>query len=131
GFFIPATLGRFKKLVQVFKGDVVGDTVEDWRFTESNQTFRRVVYRAEMQPDQWPKYKYLLLEIWNPSHPFLLEAVEAERHKCRGQVFSALYASYRTTYCREQRKLEDELSKDELDAVFAQAFDAYNGLLRN
>ena len=115
----------------MFTGEVVGDTASEWKISQSNQTFRSVVYRGEMQPDQWPKYKYLLMEIWKPSHQALKTEVEVERKRCRGEVFSALHNSYLTAYCRENRKLEDQLDRTEQTQIFNQAFDAYNGLLRN
>jgi DNA-sulfur modification-associated len=107
-FFVPKSVPKLKSMIQVFTGDVVGATAEEWRFSQSNQTFRNVVFRSEMQPDQWPKYRYLLLELWNPSHDALRMVVEEERLKCRDEVFSALYDHYRTTYCRDNRKLEDQ-----------------------
>lgn len=130
-FFIPKSVAQLKRMIRVFTGEVVGDAVGEWKVTPSNQTFRNVVYRGEMQPDQWPKYKYLLLETWDPSHPTLKAVVEEERTKCRGEVFSGLYNAYKTSYCREHRKLEDDLKKTELAQIFGQAFSAYSGLLKN
>jgi hypothetical protein len=83
-----------------------------------------------MQPDQWPKYKYLLLELWKPSNPTLLEAVLAERTKCRSEVVSALHKFYLTDFCRETQKLEDNLNHDEREQVIEKTMTAYNGLLR-
>jgi len=130
-FFIPRSVARLKKLIQVFHGEVSGDKVEDWRFVPNNRTFRSVVYRAEMQPDQWPKYKYLMVELWRPSSPALQETVKAEREKCRAEVFSALHDHFRTDYCRNQGKLEEQLTPQELAQIFEQALDAYAGLLQN
>ena len=129
-FFVPRSPTQLKRLIRVFTGEVADDK-EVWAVRPSNQTFRSVVYRAEMQPDQWPKYRYLLLEIWHPTHPALQSVLGEERSECRAEVFAALHDHYETAFCRENQKAKDELSKDERKAIFAQAFDTYAGLIRN
>jgi hypothetical protein len=110
-FFVPKTPSHLKRLLRVFSHEVTDDDI--WVIRPSNQTFRNVVYRAEMQPDQWPKYRYLILEIWKPTHPALEAVVSNERTECRAEVFSALYDHYETAFCRDHQKLKDELTKDE------------------
>lgn len=127
-FFVPRTFHQLSRLIHVLSGEPRSD---DWRISQTNYTFRNVVYRGEMQPDQWPKYKYILIELWKPSHPVLRSCVEAERDNCRRQVFSALHEHYRTNYCSDNRKLDDELTAEEKREIFEKAYDAYNGLLRN
>jgi predicted N-acyltransferase len=61
-----------------------------------------------MQPDQWPKYKYLLLEIWRSANEKVDEAIRRERELCRDQIFSSLHDSYMEEYqVRELKRLED------------------------
>ncbi len=129
-FFVPRSIPQLKKVIRVFSGELADDK-ELWAIRPSNQTFRNVVYRAEMQPDQWPKYRYLLLEIWQPAHPALAQVVADERAECRAEVFSALHDHYETGYCRENAKLKDELTRQERTDIFNQTFEPYNGLLRN
>jgi hypothetical protein len=129
-FFVPRSPAQLKRLIRVFTGEVADDK-EVWAVRPSNQTFRSVVYRAEMQPDQWPKYRYLLLEIWHPTHPALQAILGEERSECRAEVFAALHDHYETAFCRENQKAKDELSKDERKGIFTQAFDTYAGLIRN
>ncbi|MDF2381827.1 hypothetical protein JMG10_10150 [Nostoc ellipsosporum NOK] len=129
-FFVPRSIPQFKKVIRVFSGEVTDDK-ELWAVRPSNQTFRNVVFRAEMQPDQWPKYRYLLLEIWKPTHPALARVLAEELVECRAEVFSALHDHYETGFCREHAKLKDELTPQERRDIFSQAFDPYNGFLRN
>lgn len=129
-FFIPSTPAHLKRLIRVFNGDVADDK-DVWAVRPSAQTFREVVYRAEMQPDQWPKYRYLMLEVWRPSHPVLLAVVSEERVECRAEVFAALHDHYETSFCRENQKAKDELSKEERKSIFNQAFETYSGLIKN
>lgn len=128
-FFVPKTSSQFKKLVRVFTGEISGE-ISDWTIIPTNQTFKEVVYRGEMQPDQWTKYKYLFLEIWQPTHEGLKGTVIRERHKCRQQIFSALYNTYKASYCKNSSKLEDSLDKVELADIFNRSFNAYAELLK-
>ena len=50
-FFIPKTIAQFKRLIRIFTGEINENATNKWqKFTPSNQTFRSVVYQAEMQP---------------------------------------------------------------------------------
>ncbi|HYC06241.1 MAG TPA: DNA sulfur modification protein DndB [Azospirillaceae bacterium] len=129
--FIPKTIPHLKRLLRVFKGEVNGDRPAEWRISKSNQTFRSVVHRAEMQPDQWPKYKYLLTEIWEPEHPVLANSLVEVRTTCRQAVFSSLHENYKANYCKEHRRLDDQLSEEERRQIFEQAYTAYAGFLSN
>ena len=130
-FFVPSTVARLKKVIRLFSGEPVGDTVAEWRITPSNQTFRSVVYRGEMQPDQWPKYRYLFMEIWKPSHASLADAVNQDRELCRSQLFASLNHHNKNLYCRENQKPEEALLKDELKEIFGRSLEAYNGMLKS
>lgn len=129
-FFVPTTSAIFKKIVKIFSGDIDGD-ISNWKILKTNHTFRHVVYRGEMQPDQWPKYKYLILEIWHPINVDLKEAVVNERNKCRNQIFKSLYNSFREKYCQDQKKHEQDLTKDEIDNIFSSTYSAYHALIKN
>ncbi len=128
-FFVPKSSAHLRKLFQTFTGELNGE-ISDWKVVESNQTFREVVYRGEMQPEQWTKYKYLFLEIWKPENVTLARVIHQEQQKCREQVFSALYNSYKSTYCKQNTKLEENLEKEERVQIFRQVFSAYSGLLK-
>lgn len=130
-FFAPTTILQLKKLLQVFYGEITGESPGDWRVAPSNQTFRSVVYRGEMQPDQWPKYKYLLLELWRPTDQGLADSVKGELARCRNEVFRDLYQSNQAAYLQEHRKLEEEITPDERTQIFDRSLNAYTGLLRN
>lgn len=128
-FFVPTRSSHFKRLVRLFLGEFEG-SMSDWRIAPSLHTFRAVVYRGEMQPDQWPKYKYLLLEIWRPGDETLAKLVLDERNKCRHQIFSSLYEEYRTSYAREHMKHEDALESEERKQIFNDSYSAFVGFLK-
>jgi hypothetical protein len=129
-FFTPNTSAQFKKIVSIFTGKIVGD-IANWQITPTNQTFRNIVHRGEMQPDQWTKYKYLILEIWHPTNELLSTSLNEEREKCREQIFSVLYNLYKSEYCKENSRLENQLDENEKNTIFDKSLTAYNGLLKN
>ena len=62
-FFKPTSFEKFRSLISLFFGEATGDDTKSLSIIEgSRNTFRSVVYPGEMAPDEWPKYKYLLLE---------------------------------------------------------------------
>lgn len=130
GFFVPRSAAHFKRLVSVFAGDLTGDP-QEWIFTKTRYTFRELVYRGEMQPDQWPKYRYLILELWKPSDPALSARVILQRNLCRGQIFNSLYLHLKDEYLVAQGVREDDLTQARRDKLFKEAFDAHTTLLKH
>ena len=128
-FFIPTSVPQFKKLVSLFAGEFERE-ISDGKLASSRRTFRSVVYRGEMQPDQWPKYKYLLLEIWKPDSPDFAITISGERTKCRHQIFKSLYEHYRANYAKEHMKPEDDLEKPEQQKIFNETYASFEGFLK-
>lgn len=130
GFFSPNTSREFKRLVEVFQDTLEGE-IRDWKITPSNSTFRRVVYRGEMQPAQWPKYKYLLLEIWRASGSELEAPLKAEREKSRRQVFTSLEQEYQKDFLNRNLKREENLTSADRSEITNGAYEAFKKFLRN
>lgn len=128
-YFVPTTLRKFKKLVGVFVGDFEGE-ISEWKVIPSPHTFRAIAYRGEMQPDQWPKYKFLLHEIWSPTDKHLSDVVEKEREKSRIQIFTSLYEHNKTDYARQNAKHEDTLDAPEKKQVFDTSYKAFSDFLK-
>lgn len=129
-FFAPTKSSDVRRLVEVFAGTLDGE-IRDWKIAPSASTFRRVVYRGEMQPDQWPKYKYLLLEIWRAEGTELAESLQQERDKCRRQIFNSLVEDYRKEFLEQNFKREDDLTTHDLTQITNAAYEAFRIFLRN
>lgn len=130
-FFVPATLARLKNLVRVFFYDLEGERAEDWKSIPSGDTFGAVVFRGEMKPDEWPKYRYMLLELWRPSDPIVEEVRKAERDLCRRQTFESLHSRRGRELCVELGKNEQDLTEEEWKGLFDRTYKAFDGFLRN
>lgn len=128
-FFIPSTASQFRRLVRLFYGEIEGE-ISEWKIGGQRHTFRQIVYRGEMQPDQWPKYKYLLLEIWRPECEALRASLELERTKCRAQIFEGLHQVYLKDYLNSNMKHPDDLERDDHQTIFENAADAFSAFLK-
>lgn len=131
GFFVPTTIHRLKNLLKVFFNDVEGERAEDWKPVPTGDTFGTVVFRGEMRPDEWPKYRYMLLELWRPTDVLIEEVRKAERDLCRRQAFESLHNRRAREACVELRKNEKDLTSDEWKEIFDWTFRAFDGFLRN
>lgn len=130
-FFKPTTAVRCRDLLSVFDLDLEGERVDEWKVSGAECSFRQVVARGEMKPDEWPKYRYLLLELWSSAAGEVKAARDKELLTCRVQVFSALYKRNMDEKCSELSKKIDDLSPVEVGAVASRTFSAINGLLSN
>jgi hypothetical protein len=129
-FFLPSKSSDVRRLIEVFAGTLDGE-IRDWKITPSVSTFRRVVYRGEMQPEQWPKYKYLLLEIWRAEGTEMATTLRHERDKCRNQIFHSINEEYRKEFLEQHLKREEDLSVQDRAAITDSAYNAFRGFLKN
>ncbi|UOM36712.1 DNA sulfur modification protein DndB [Acuticoccus sp. I52.16.1] len=129
-FFSPSKASDVRRLIEVFVGTPEGE-IRDWKVGPSASTFRRVVYRGEMQPDQWPKYKYLLLEIWRAEGSELADSLRQERVKCRNQIFNSLLDEYRKDFLERKLMREENLTPQDRAEIADSAYESFRNFLKN
>lgn len=128
--FCPNSVSMFRHLVGVFDGKL--DKLDNvWKIATSNSTFRKVVYPDEMKPDQWPKYRYLMLELWLPLDEGLRASRNEELDRCRQQVLLAHMSRTRDEYLRMEQKFEDALTTADNKDIFQIAVKRYRDLLKH
>jgi hypothetical protein len=131
GFFRPRSPSRLRGLVGAMFYAVKGSRPAEWEQVQSASTFGKVVSRNEMKPDDWPKYRYLLLEIWNSQIPAIAAVRNDELETCRREVVRSLHDQYLDRICEDLGKTVKDLSAGERGGVFDGAFEAFDGFLRN
>ncbi|WP_324288926.1 hypothetical protein [Pseudomonas sp. SL4(2022)] len=100
-FFTPIKDADVTRLADVFMGKLI---LQDGVLTlaPTNTSFRDIVHPGlEMQPDEWPRYRYLILEIWRPADKILAEKLSSERELLRAQIQELQY-----------RRLEEQRLKE-------------------
>lgn len=130
-FFRPSNKKGLERLLGVFQGEVVPTSDDPWRTIPSDKTFRKVVFTGEMQPDQWPKLRYLMLELWEPGGTSLASQVVTEVQVCRQQIIEQLFARARAQEASARGVPEDDLSTTDLEALADGCVEALTHLVSN
>ncbi|KPX43412.1 Uncharacterized protein ALO68_04085 [Pseudomonas syringae pv. helianthi] len=90
-FFTPVKDPDVTRMADIFMGKL---TVLDGVVTiaPTNTGFKDIVHPGlEMQPDEWPRYRYLIVEIWRPTDKILAEKLSSEREVLRSQINELQY----------------------------------------
>jgi hypothetical protein len=127
GLLRPKNVSELKALMHTFEGELVVEP--EVKLTIGGPTFRQVVIPTEMQPAEWPKYRYLLLELWKPAAPELQKVVDVDRASARTDVAQALYRRRLKAYCEENRIDEADLTKGVKSEIMAKAKSMYEEFL--
>jgi hypothetical protein len=123
----PKSIPDLKNLMRVFEGELVCEP--EVKLTTGGPTFRQVVLHGELQPAEWPKYRYLLLELWEPSVPELKLQIDADRAKARAAVAQSLFRRRLLEHCVENRIDEANLAKEAKAEILAKAKAMYEEFL--
>lgn len=108
----PKNINCLKALLQTFEGGLeISDT--QIKIVPGAPTFREVVLPGELQPAEWPKYRYLLLEVWKSTTVELQNFIDEDTQHCRASVAKSLYARKINDYCKEKRIDEAGLNNEE------------------
>lgn len=108
--FNPTNIKTLKSLLQTFEGQL--DLENGAKFVPGGPTFRQVVLPGELQPAEWPKYRYLLLELWNSSSEEMQKLIETDRAAGRAAIARALYKRRLNIYCDDNRVAEVDVPRD-------------------
>ena len=131
-FFTVESFDDFKKLIELFIGSTQGDTASNLTkpIAGSELTFKNILSPSEMKPDSWPRYRYLLLELWVPSNDDnLKEYIESELVKCRSEVFHGLFSRNKKEFSKSTTIPLDKLSVDDVKKIHQTTFDQYANFL--
>lgn len=123
----PKSIPDLKALMHTFEGELVVDP--EVKLTPGGPTFRQVVLPGELQPAEWPKYRYLILELWKPSSPWLEVILDADRTRGRAAVAQSLYRRRLAAHCEENRIDEASLPKTEKAEILAKSKSMYDEFL--
>jgi hypothetical protein len=128
GLLRPRNISDLKNLMHTFEGELVVEP--EVKLTSGGPTFRQVVLPGELQPAEWPKYRYLLLELWKPAAPELQAVVNTDRLNARTAVAQSLYRRRLAIHCEEHRIDEADLTKEVKAEILTKAKSMYEGFLK-
>ena len=127
GLLRPKNINNLKALMHTFEGALVIEP--EIKLTNGGPTFRNVVLPGELQPAEWPKYRYLLLELWKPTTAELKAVVDGDRIRARSAVARALYRRRLASYCEDNRIDEISLTLEVKAEILAKAQAMYEEFL--
>ena len=112
GFFGPKTDADAKRLISAFVGSV-GGTFGASNMTVSANAFnlRSIIVPGELKPDEWPRFRYVFLELWRPSEARLANLIKGYRVQSRQEVLNAFYRLKVKIYCKEKGIEENRISE--------------------
>lgn len=108
-------------LLKVFAGEVSPTGEDPWRIIATERTFRKVVFPGEMQPDQWPKIRYLLLELWKPKNQEMQKHISSLVVLCRKQIFIGLFERLKNQLASSLNLPVDELAEADVHQTAKEA----------
>jgi hypothetical protein len=112
GFFAPKTDANVKRLLHVFVGSVNGTFgASNMTVVPSASSLRSIVIPVELKPDEWPRFRYIFLELWRPMDTRLAELIQGYRTESRQDVLNAFYRQKVKIYCKEKSIDEKQLSE--------------------
>jgi hypothetical protein len=127
--FEPKTQNDLNRFMQSFEGRL--EMEPDIRVVQGGPTFRTVVLPGEMQPAEWPKYRYVFLELWTPTQSELGDLVETDRNACRRSVAKGLLARRLRSYCDDNAVPLDGVTKATIDDLTSKSKTDYETFLSN
>jgi hypothetical protein len=128
--FAPTTLSRLRSLIRAFHFGVEGDSPAEWTKVPTNARFHGVVTQQEMKPDDWPKYQYILLEIWASENADIEVVRKDLRDHCRKQVFRRLHDYLESQFCEREKVVRASLNASQRSDVFKNTFDVFDEFLK-
>ena len=63
---------------------------------------RSIVIPGELKPDEWPRFRYIFLELWRPADERLAALTQRYRLESRLDVLKAFYRQKIKIYCKEK-----------------------------
>jgi len=101
-FFKPSTEAGVKRVLLTLAGSVSGSFgSESMKITDSEYTLRKIVIQRELKPEEWTKFRYILLELWKSQDGKLQGLVDSDVAACRVDVLKALYLRDLDRHCKE------------------------------
>ena len=124
--FAPASPKDLQRLIQVFEGKLEFEPRIELVVAPA---FRGIVLPGELQPAEWPKFRYLLIELWTSSSEKIQTLIDADRVSGRKQVASSLYTRRLRSYCEDRGIAPAALSIEVRKEIASDAKSSYENFL--
>lgn len=129
-FFNPSKEEELFRLLSTFSGKVSGELGDgSFKVVRNNNNLRGILFRGtELKPDEWDKFRYMLLEIWKKhktENEALKELLEQYVQKCRIEVLQAFGSRQMNHYCQEKGIEVTEVPTEEKERLKKECLELY------
>lgn len=128
--FKPTSFGQFAALSAAFI-DGLREHEGSLERVPTAARFSDIVISGEMKPDEWPKYRYLLLELWQPNDAALKKIIDDDLLVCRASIMKAAFRRELHRYCEDHQVQEQDVGAVDRLGVLESVVKSYEQLLRN
>ena len=131
-WFLVKNDSDFKKIIDTFAGKINGSITKDnLKFSENKFTLRKIVIPGELKPDEWTKFRYIILELWRTSNPSLDSIIKSNRDKCRKDVINNFYMQQLRDHCSEHGADPTSVKSSIKEKIKNESVDRYWNALKN
>ena len=106
-FFLPKKLEGLANLVAVFHGELRSDGT----LIATNFNLKKILLPTELRPDEWPKFRAMLCELWRPDHPEAAALLEVHRGVVRRQAVSHYIEREVKEFCKDKAIRPGDMSE--------------------
>jgi hypothetical protein len=128
--FAPQADADVKRLLSVFAGSVSGTFgAANMIVSPSATNLRSIVIPGELKPDEWPRFRYIFLELWRPADERLSALTQKYRLESRLDVLKAFYRQKIKIHCKEKGIDEKQISESVENRLKKEARTQFEGAL--
>lgn len=112
-FFVPRKLAGLSRLIAVFFGELR----QDGALIATNFNLKKLLIPTELKPDEWPKFRAILQELWRPQHPEAASLLDAHRELARRRALESIIRREVGDFCRDKAIRENDLGKADRESI--------------
>ncbi|MBA4026703.1 MAG: hypothetical protein C0473_00525 [Cyanobacteria bacterium DS3.002] len=129
-FFRATTEAELHRILSGFQGKVIGELSDgSLRVNKTNSNIRSLAFQSlEQKPDEWPKWRYIILEIWKrqkTNNSALAELLSRYVDKCRAEMLKTYVGRETTLFCRNLGIAPSDLDKTKRNEIARTCLENY------
>jgi hypothetical protein len=129
-FFYPKSDAEAKRLLSTFLGVISGSFgTAGMKITESDSILRRIVISGELNPNEWPRFRYIFLELWRPNNVELAALITKYRDQCRVDVLKSFIRQRLKAYARSEAIEETQIKESTRTRLSKEASSQYEAAI--
>lgn len=129
-FFFAANEADFRKLIAVMFGKLV-QTEAEFEVVRSDAALRNILVGGELKPNEWPKFRAMLVEIWRSHDPAIESLLHETRSGLRRAVLSSYVARRVKAHAYDLTIPESKVTTEERDRIRMECAESYAAGLRH